>query len=73
MVCCNCLRFAVRFCGRIRMIADELKALSAPRKVVEAGVLLDEAFAACIRPSSELVAYVREWVTRNMGNNRYGT
>jgi hypothetical protein len=54
------------------MIADELKALSAPRKVVEAGVLLDEASAARIRPSGELVAYVREWVTRNMGNNRYG-
>lgn len=54
------------------MIADELKALNAPRKVVEAGVLLDEASEARIRPSGELVAYVREWVTRNRGNNRYG-
>jgi hypothetical protein len=53
-------------------IANDLKRLSAPRKVVEAGVALDEAIQARLSPSVALVAYVREWVTRNMGNNRYG-
>jgi hypothetical protein len=53
-------------------IANDLRRLSAPRKVVEAGVALDEAIQARLSPPAALAAYVREWVTRNMGNNRYG-
>lgn len=53
-------------------IAEELKTLSAPRKVVEAGEGIDEAVQAGLSPSQELVGYVQQWVTRNRGNNRYG-
>ena len=53
-------------------IKNELKGLSAPSKVVQAGVAIDAAVKARLSPSSEFVAYVRDWVTRNQGNNRYG-
>jgi hypothetical protein len=53
-------------------IANDLRRLSAPRKVVEAGVALDEAIQARLSPPVALAAYVREWVARNMRNNRYG-
>lgn len=53
-------------------IEQDLKSLSAPRKVLEAGVAIDQAVQANLSPSSEFVAYVRDWVTRNQGNNRYG-
>jgi hypothetical protein len=53
-------------------IANDLKRLSAPRKVVEAGVALDEAIQARLSPSGALAAYVREWVTRNQACNKYG-
>lgn len=48
-------------------IKEELEALGAPRKVVEAGAELDKGVR-----SMELANYVRDWVTRNQGNNRYG-
>lgn len=48
-------------------IKEELEALGAPRKVVEAGAELDKGVR-----SRELANYVRDWVTRNQGNNRYG-
>ena len=53
-------------------IANDLEALNAPPKVIEAGVLCDAAFEALLSPPSELVTYIRNWVTRNQGNNRYG-
>lgn len=53
-------------------IQAELQALSAPRNVVDAGKQIDQATQAGLRAPMELVAYVRGWVTRNMGNNRYG-
>jgi hypothetical protein len=53
-------------------IEEELVALGAPSKVRQAGCEIDEAHAAKLTPSRELVAYVRDWVTRNRGNNRYG-
>lgn len=53
-------------------IQTELKALHAPAKIMQAGKLIDESASAGLRPPMELVAYVRGWVTRNMGNNRYG-
>ena len=53
-------------------IENDLKRLSAPSKVVQAGVAIDKAVQARLSPPSEFVAYVREWVTRNQGNNRYG-
>ena len=53
-------------------IETELKTLCAPRKVLEAGVALDAAHQASTDPPDELVRYVRDWVTRNRGNNRYG-
>jgi hypothetical protein len=48
-------------------IKEELEALGAPRKVVDAGAQLDKGVR-----SRELANYVRDWVTRNQGNNRYG-
>lgn len=54
------------------MIAQELEGMRAPRKVVDAGREIDAATTAGIRPAMELVCYVRAWVTRNRGNNRYG-
>lgn len=53
-------------------IEQELTALNAPRKVVEAGQCIDEAAQAGLNPPRELANYVRDWVTRNRGNNRYG-
>ena len=53
-------------------IAAELQALSAPRRVIEAGEEIDKRVEAKLSPSTEFVAYVRDWVTRNQGNNRYG-
>lgn len=53
-------------------VADDLRALSAPRVVVEAGEEIDKASTARLRPSTELVEYVKSWVCRNRGNNRYG-
>ena len=53
-------------------IEDELKTLQAPRKVIEAGVALDEAHEAGMDPPDGCEHYVREWVTRNRACNRYG-
>ena len=53
-------------------IETELKTLCAPRKVLEAGVAIDHAVQANLSPPSEFVRYVRDWVSRNMGNDRYG-
>ncbi len=56
----------------IESVAEGLKRANAPRKVVEAGVAIDEAIQASLQPSKELVGYVQNWVARNRGNNRYG-
>jgi hypothetical protein len=53
-------------------VAADLKRLSAPRKVVEAGEEIDKQVQANVPVSVSLTAYVKNWVTRNMGNNRYG-
>lgn len=53
-------------------IEADLKLLGAPSKVLEAGREIDAASDAKINPPMELVAYVRGWVVRNRGNNRYG-
>lgn len=53
-------------------VAADLQRLNAPRKVVEAGEEIDKASDARINPPMELVAYVRGWVVRNQGNDRYG-
>lgn len=53
-------------------IQSELFNLEAPTKVREAGKQIDKAIDAGLRPPMELVAYVRQWVVRNMRNNRYG-
>lgn len=53
-------------------LALELQGLKAPSKVVEAGQEIDKRVQAGLTPSREFVTYVREWVTRNQGNNRYG-
>lgn len=53
-------------------IYNELQGLNAPSKVLQAGQEIDKNVQAGIPPSREFVAYVRDWVTRNQGNNRYG-
>ena len=53
-------------------IYKELQGLNAPSKVLQAGQEIDNNVQAGILPSHEFVAYVRDWVTRNQGNNRYG-
>ena len=53
-------------------IASELRQLDAPRKVVEAGEEIDKQVQAKVPVSVTLSDYVKSWVTRNMGNNRYG-
>ena len=51
---------------------SELQGLSAPSKVLQAGQEIDKRVQAGLTPSREFVQYVRDWVTRNQGNNRYG-
>lgn len=53
-------------------VQSELKAMEAPRKVLEAGRIIDEHAEAGISPPYEFVDYVRGWVTRNRGSDRYG-
>lgn len=53
-------------------IAADLRRLDAPRKVVEAGEEIDKQVEARVPVSISLSQYVRGWVTRNQGNNRYG-
>ena len=54
------------------MIEHELKALNAPRNVVDAGRLIDQRTTAKMSPPRDVVQLVTQWVSRNMGNNRYG-
>ena len=53
-------------------IEQELRDLGAPHKVIEAGQEIDKAVLARSHVPYVLQAYVREWVTKNRGNNRYG-
>lgn len=53
-------------------IASDLRRLDAPRKVLEAGEEIDKQVQANVPVSMNLSRYVRDWVTRNQGNNRYG-
>ena len=54
------------------MIEHELRALNAPRNVVDAGRLIDQRTTAKLSPPRDVVQLVTQWVSRNMGNNRYG-
>ena len=54
------------------MIADELRAMGAPRLIVEAGEEIDKATSASISAPTSIVSMVREWVTKQRGNDRYG-
>ncbi len=54
------------------MITQELKAMGAPRLIVEGGEEIEKAVAAGLNPPYQVVAYIRHWVTRQRGNNRYG-
>ena len=54
------------------MIEADLKALDAPINVVDAGKFIDQQTAFNLPAPPELVQLVREWVSRNRGNNRYG-
>lgn len=53
-------------------IASDLRRLDAPRKVVEAGEEIDKQVEARVPVSVSLSLYIKDWVTRNQGNNRYG-
>ena len=53
-------------------IANDLRRLNAPRKVLEAGIEIDRQVADSVPVSLSLSSYIRDWVTRNRGNNRYG-
>lgn len=53
-------------------VSTDLERLEAPRPVLDAGRRIDAAVQAGLSPPTELVAYVRQWVTKTRGNNRYG-
>lgn len=54
------------------MITEELKAMGAPRLIVEGGEEIDAAVAAGINPPYSVVVYVRNWVELQRRNDRYG-
>jgi hypothetical protein len=54
------------------MITEELKAMDAPRLIVEAGQEIEKAVSANLNPPYSMVVFVRNWVTRQRANNRYG-
>ncbi|RPA32797.1 hypothetical protein EGC79_20475 [Shewanella vesiculosa] len=56
----------------VMSVASDLRRLDAPRKVLEAGEEIDKQVEANVPVSMSLSRYVRDWVTRNQGNNRYG-
>lgn len=53
-------------------VADDLRRLNAPSRVVEAGIEIDKQVQARVPVSVGLSLYIKAWVTRNRGNNRYG-
>lgn len=54
------------------MIADELRERNAPRLIVDAGKEIDKATSAKTSAPASIVSLVREWVTKQRGNDRYG-
>lgn len=54
----------------IHYCAEELKALGAPQRIIDAGAECDKYKQANLRPPSELVSLIRSWVYK--GQNRYG-
>lgn len=54
------------------MIVTELKAMNAPRLIVECGEEIEQAVSANLRPPYTLVVFVRNWITQQRANNRYG-
>jgi hypothetical protein len=54
------------------MIVAELKAMNAPRLIIEGGEEIEKAVAAGLNPPHQVVVYIRHWVTRQRDNNRYG-
>lgn len=53
-------------------IATQLRAMSAPKHVLEAGQELDASNKARLSPSKELSQYVQRWLANVRSNNRYG-
>ena len=54
------------------MIAEELREMNAPRLIVDAGKEIDKATSAGLSAPASIVGMVREWVTKQRGNSRYG-
>lgn len=54
------------------MILDELEAMGAPRRIIEAGEEIQKMLDAKLIPSRQLVQYVQQWVGRANAQNRYG-
>lgn len=50
--------------------AEELTALGAPQRILDAGAECDKYQQASLRPPSELVSLIRSWVFKEQ--NRYG-
>ena len=53
-------------------IQRELELKGAPRKVLEAGEVIDKHVAANIRPPKDVVAFVQAWVGQSNTQDRYG-
>lgn len=53
-------------------IAEELRQMGAPAKVIEAGFHIDTNISMGLHPQMEYVAYVRQWVFNQRRNSRYG-
>ena len=54
------------------MIVQELKAMGAPRLIIEGGEEIEAAVSAGLNPPYQVVCYVRHWVERQRRNDRYG-
>lgn len=53
-------------------IVEELTAMNAPNKVLDAGKEVEASIAIGSRPNSSIVAFIRQWVGRANSQDRYG-
>ena len=53
-------------------VSQDLAAMGAPPKVMEAGWTIDLYNAKGNRPPTDLVEYIREWVGQHNTQDRYG-
>lgn len=53
-------------------IATELTQMGAPRKVMEAAHECANCTSAGVPPPMQLVSFIRAWVARTTGQDRYG-